>query len=140
MQRYETHGQSFHLGKLSHLFPVAADVQDIIALVPALASDKNGRRAILYLLTPTSTRHFIPSTLSTLSASAQKARDIGTSKKDPAIRRKELVSYASPGLLEVMAEKGAELVRDPGAGLLVQEVMLYAEGGGFLCISGAELH
>lgn len=106
-----------------------AFVADIVALVPTLASDKNGRRAVLYLLTPTSTRHFIPSTLSSLSASAEKAREIGTSKKDPATRRKELVGYASPGLLEVMAEKGAELVRDPGAGLLVQEIMLYAQGG-----------
>ena len=97
--------------------------------MPALASDKNGRRAILYLLTPTSTRHFIPSTLSSLAASAQKARELGTSKKDPVVRRKELVSYASPGLLEVVAEKGGELVRDPGAGLLIQEVMLYSEGG-----------
>lgn len=106
-----------------------AFVADIVALVPTLASDKNGRRAVLYLLTPTSTRHFIPSTLSSLSASAEKAREIGTSKKDPATRRKELVGYASPGLLDVIAEKGAELVRDPGAGLLVQEIMLYAQGG-----------
>lgn len=106
-----------------------AFVTDIIALTSELASDKNGRRAILYLLTPTSTRHFIPSTLSILAASADQARELGTSKKDPAIRRKELLAYASPPLLEAIAEKAEELVRDPGSGLLVQEVMLYAEGG-----------
>lgn len=108
-----------------------AFVADIVALVPTLASDKNGRRAVLYLLTPTSTRHFIPSTLASLAASAEKAREIGTSKKDPATRRKELVGYASPGLLEVLADRGAELVRDPGAGLLVQEIMLSAQGGAY---------
>jgi pumilio family protein 6 len=106
-----------------------AFVTDIIALTPSLASDKNGRRAIMYLLTPTSTRHFIPSTLSILSAAADQARELGTSKKDPAIRRKELLAYASPPLLEAIAEKAEEMVRDPGAGLLVQEIMLYAEGG-----------
>jgi pumilio family protein 6 len=106
-----------------------AFVSDIVALTPSLASDKNGRRAILYLLTPTSTRHFMPSTLAILSAAAQTARDIGTSKKDPATRRKEIVGYAAPGLLDVVAEKGEELVRDPGAGLLVQEIMLCSTGG-----------
>lgn len=106
-----------------------AFVSDIVALTPSLASDKNGRRAILYLLTPTSTRHFMPSTLATLSAAAQTARDIGTSKKDPATRRKEILGYAAPGLLDVVAEKAEELVRDPGAGLLVQEIMLSTTGG-----------
>jgi pumilio family protein 6 len=106
-----------------------AFVADIISLIPTISSDKNGRRAILYLLTPTSTRHFIPTTLASLAASAQLARDLGTSKKDPATRRKELVGYASPGLLDIVADKGVEMVRDPGAGLVVQEIMLYAQGG-----------
>jgi pumilio family protein 6 len=96
--------------------------------VPSLASDKNGRRAILYLLIPTSTKHFIPSTLSSLASSAQLARDLGTSKKEPATRRKELVGYASAGLLEAVASHAEELVRDAGAGLLVQEVILHAQG------------
>ncbi|ORY32253.1 armadillo-type protein [Naematelia encephala] len=105
-----------------------AFVSDIIGLAPGLVEDKNGRRVLLYLLTPTSTRHFLPSTLSTLATSAQLARTVGTSKKDPAIRRKELVGYASEGLIKLVADKGEELVRDPGAGLLVQEIMLYTEG------------
>jgi pumilio family protein 6 len=108
-----------------------AYITDIITLAPTLAFDKNARRVILYLLNPTSTRHNIPSTLSSLSASAQAARDAGTSKKDPVVRRKELLSAASPGLIGFIGEKGDELVRDPGAGLLVQEIMLSAEGGEF---------
>ncbi len=51
------------------------------------------------------------------------------SKKDPVVRRKELLSYASEGLLQLVGEKGEEMVRDPGAGLLVQEIMVYAVGG-----------
>jgi pumilio family protein 6 len=57
------------------------------------------------------------------------AREAGTSKKDPATRRKELLDYASPGLLAMIAEKGEEMVRDAGAGLVVQEVMLLTVGG-----------
>jgi pumilio family protein 6 len=57
------------------------------------------------------------------------AREAGTSKKDPVTRRKELLDYASPGLLAMIAEKGEEMVRDAGAGLVVQEVMLLTIGG-----------
>ncbi|KAK8869901.1 hypothetical protein IAR55_000469 [Kwoniella newhampshirensis] len=105
-----------------------AFVSDIVGLASDLAFDKHGRRVILYLLTPTSTRHYIPSQLSSLAASAQSAKEIGTSKKDTETRRKELLVQASEGLLKVVAEKGVEMVKDPGAGLVVQEIMLIAQG------------
>jgi pumilio family protein 6 len=103
--------------------------QDIVELGADLASDVTGRRSLLYPVLPTSTKHYIPSTLSSLAASAETAREAGTSKKDPATRRKELLEYASPGLLSMIAEKGEEMVRDPGSGLVVQEVMLMTVGG-----------
>ncbi|WVQ77987.1 hypothetical protein IAT38_000068 [Cryptococcus sp. DSM 104549] len=105
-----------------------AFVTDIVAIAPELAFDKHGRRVLLYLLSPTSTRHNIPSTLSSLLASSMSAKDLGTSKKDPVTRRRELLTQASEGLLAAVAEKGEAMVRDPGAGLVVQEVMLYAQG------------
>jgi pumilio family protein 6 len=110
-------------------FTGKADQQDIVELGAELASDVTGRRSLLYPVLPTSTKHYIPSTLSSLSASAEIAREAGTSKKDPATRRKELLDYASPGLLEMIASKGEEMVRDAGAGLVVQEVMLHTIGG-----------
>lgn len=108
-----------------------AFVSDIVSLAPELAFDKHGRRAIFYLLTPTSTRHFIHASLSSLVESAQKSKELGTSKKDMDVRRKELLSYANEGLVKLVEEKGEEMVRDPGAGLVVQEIMLYAQGGKF---------
>lgn len=105
-----------------------AFVADIIALAPTLAFDKNGRRAILYLLTPTASRHFMPSTLTSLAASATQARELGTSKKDPAVRRAEILASASALLIAFVADKAAELVADPGAGLMVQEIMLSTTG------------
>ncbi|WVN85230.1 uncharacterized protein L203_100375 [Cryptococcus depauperatus CBS 7841] len=105
-----------------------AFVSDIVSTADSLAFDKHGRRVLLYLLMPNTTRHFMPQTLSFLSASREQAREIGTSKKDQEVRRKELLSQASEGLIKLIEEKGDEMVRDPGAGLVVQEVMLYAQG------------
>lgn len=106
-----------------------AFVSDLVGLTTELAGDKNGRRAILYLLTPTSTKHFLPSVVKDLGESSEMARTFGTSKKDKDVRRKELVGYASEGLLEVVKGNAEGMVRDPGSGLVVQEIMLYTEGG-----------
>ncbi|WWC69567.1 uncharacterized protein I206_103510 [Kwoniella pini CBS 10737] len=105
-----------------------AFVSDVVGLATNLAFDKQGRRALLYLLTPTSTKHFMPQTISSLAASAASAKELGTSKKDTELRRKELLGYASEGLLKAVEEKGDEMVRDPGAGMVVQETLLYAQG------------
>lgn len=96
-----------------------------------LFESKLGRRVPLYLLTPRSKRHFIPSTIALL-AYHDTARAL-TSKKDPAVRTSELRKAVSPGLIEVIKDdvQGA-LVRDAGASLLVGEVLLYAEDGEFL--------
>ncbi|TYJ56605.1 hypothetical protein B9479_002697 [Cryptococcus floricola] len=105
-----------------------AFVGDIVALGPSLAFDKQGRRALLYLLAPTSTRHFMPTTISSLAANQKLAKELGTSKKDADARRKELMSQANEGLLKLVEEKGDEMVRDPGAGLLLQEILLNTTG------------
>lgn len=106
-----------------------AFVADLVALTTELAGDKNGRRALVYLLVPESTKHFLPATIRDLKETADLARELGTAKKDKDVRRKELVGYASEGLLGVVAEKGGDMVRDPGSGLLIQEIMLHSTGG-----------
>jgi len=130
-QRYQAHGQDLCQCMLDPLkfLRITANKQDVVELGAELASDVTGRRSLLYPILPTSTKHYIPSTLSSLATSAEIAREAGTSKKDPATRRKELLDYASPGLLEMIATKGEEMVRDPGSGLVVQEVMLLTIGG-----------
>lgn len=92
-----------------------------------LALHKTGRRVLLYLLAPRSTRHFIPSTVKDLEATDASAA--ATSKKDKNVRRKELKAAISPDLLKLVEERGEELMRDAGASLLVIEVMLDADGG-----------
>ncbi|GMK55421.1 hypothetical protein CspeluHIS016_0204770 [Cutaneotrichosporon spelunceum] len=103
-----------------------AFVSDLVAIAHDLAGDKHGRRALLYLLSPSS-RHFLPATLTSLASSSATAH-AGTSKKDAAVRRRELLAAASPGLLALVAEHADTLVRDPGSGLLVTEILLHATG------------
>lgn len=94
--------------------------------LPTLFLSKLGRRVPLYLLTPRSKRHFIPSTIALLSYH-DAARAL-TSKKDAAVRSAELRKAVSPGLLDVIREDlEGTLVRDAGATLLVGEVLLYAD-------------
>jgi len=96
-------------------------------LAPGLAMHKTGRRVLLYLVTPRSTRHFIPSTIKDLEATDATAA--ATSKKNKETRRKELRAAISPDMIKLVADQGEELMRDAGASLLVTEIMLEAEGG-----------
>jgi hypothetical protein len=56
-----------------------------------------------------------------------------TSKKDVDVREKEIRQAASEGsgLLRLIGERERvdEMCRDPGASILLGEIMLYAEGG-----------
>jgi pumilio family protein 6 len=105
-----------------------AFVTDVIALAPSLLEDGIGRRSVLYVLTPTASRHYMPSTLALLAKGAAQAKELGTSKKDAAVRRKELVTYGSEGLLQLVADKGADLLKDDGAALAIAELMLHTTG------------
>lgn len=77
--------------------------------------------------------------MSSLLAETDAIRE-ATSKKDPDLRRAEILKAASEPLIELLEggsgdggekDKGCveELMRDPGGSLLVTEIMLNAEGG-----------
>ncbi len=88
---------------------------------------KIGRRVLLYLLVPRSSKYFIPSTVAQLVATDASAAK--TAKKQPAIRRQELRASADEGFLTLAQSKGEEMLRDAGASLLLTEIVLYAQGG-----------
>jgi pumilio family protein 6 len=92
-----------------------------------LATDKQGRKVLLYLLTPRSSRHFIPSTVAQLKQVDEAAAK--TSKKDKDIRRKELKDVISPDLIKLVEDQGEQLLRETGSSLLVAEILLSAVGG-----------
>ncbi len=96
-------------------------------MMPELAMHKIGRRVLLYLLVPRSSKYFIPSTITQLVATDEAASK--TSKKNATTRREELRSAANEGFIKLAAEHGEEMIREAGASLLLTEIMLFAVGG-----------
>ncbi|KAI0674047.1 ARM repeat-containing protein [Trametes maxima] len=101
-------------------------VADIVTSAPSLYTSSQGRRSIIYLVAPRTRRHFTPAQIATLAETDSiRAK---TSKKDDELRASEIRKAASEGLLQWIAESGAEVARDTGGSLVVCEVMLEAEG------------
>jgi pumilio homology domain family member 6 len=99
----------------------------------ALLASPQGRRALLYLVVPRSSRHFTPAQVRSI-AETDGVRDgvegqEGTSKKDAEVRRREVREAASEELIKGVVVEGGEVWRDPGGSLVVGDVMLYTEGG-----------
>lgn len=102
-------------------------VSDIVASAPTLYASPQGRRALFYLVSPRTRRHFTPAQIATLAETDLiRAK---TSKKDDAVRTSEIRKAASEGLLSWIAQSGTDISRDPGGSLVVLEVMLEADGG-----------
>lgn len=101
-------------------------VAEIVNVAPKLYTTVQGRRALLYLISPRSRRHFTPAqTASLAETDAVRAK---TSKKSAESREAEIRKSASDGLLEWVQSSGKTLIRDPGASLVVTDIMLYADG------------
>ncbi|RXW23535.1 hypothetical protein EST38_g2307 [Candolleomyces aberdarensis] len=101
-------------------------VSEIVDAAPKLYTTVQGRRSLLYLVIPRSRRHFTPAQIASLSETDPiRAK---TSKKDTSSRESEVRKAASDGLVNWIKENAGILVRDPGASLVVGEVLLFAEG------------
>ena len=119
-----THAQnSFSDTKLT----VKSLVADIVAAASSLYASSQGRRSLIYLVSPRTRRHFTPAQITTLGETDPVRAK--TSKKDNDLRISEIRKAASEGLLAWIAEKGADVSRDTGGSLVVCEVMLEGEGG-----------
>ncbi|KAK7689468.1 hypothetical protein QCA50_007260 [Cerrena zonata] len=101
-------------------------VADIVASASKLYTSPQGRRSLIYLVSPRTRRHFTPAQISLLAETDPIRAQ--TSKKDPLLRTQEIRKAGSESLLEWIAEEGVDVLRDPGGSLVVGEIMLYAEG------------
>ncbi|KAI0683160.1 ARM repeat-containing protein [Cytidiella melzeri] len=101
-------------------------VADIVASASTLYTSPQGRRSLIYLVSPRTRRHFTPAQINLL-AETDAARS-QTSKKDDKLRTEEVCKAASESLLSWITKNGADIMRDPGGSLVVTEVMLYSEG------------
>ncbi|KAJ7139088.1 puf family RNA-binding protein [Mycena epipterygia] len=91
-----------------------------------LCQTQQGRRALLYLIVPRTRRHFTPAQIASLAETDEvRAR---TSKKTQEVREAEIRAGASEALIKWVKDKGALLLRETGASLVVTEIMLFADG------------
>ncbi|CAK7210768.1 Pumilio y domain member 6 [Sporothrix curviconia] len=93
------------------------------------ANDLNARTTILYLFEGPS-RALFPASHAADLALLEEIHEIRktTSKKDPEVRRKELIAAVSPQLLAAIATAPAELVATSFGCQLVTDVLLFATG------------
>ncbi|KAF2460874.1 armadillo-type protein [Lineolata rhizophorae] len=96
------------------------------AKILALASHGHGRIPLLYPLAGAQ-KWFFPEQDAALLAEIQVARAT-TSKKDPQVRRREVVRAISGPVLATIAARSAEFLRDPFACHMVAEVLLEGDG------------
>ncbi|ERT01282.1 uncharacterized protein SPSK_07141 [Sporothrix schenckii 1099-18] len=94
-----------------------------------VANDLNARTTILYLFEGAS-RALFPASHAADVALLEEIHAIRTttSKKDPEVRRKELIAAVSPQLLAAIAAAPAELVATSFGCQLVTDVLLFATG------------
>ncbi|TDZ61893.1 Pumilio-like proteiny domain family member 6 [Colletotrichum trifolii] len=87
------------------------------------------RTTLLYLLEGQSKALF-PASMSENLAILKEVHEIRqtTSKKEPEVRRKELVAAMSPALIEAVQKEAANLIGDPFGCQLVADVLLSADG------------
>ncbi|EDO42548.1 predicted protein [Nematostella vectensis] len=120
-----------HLVMLS-LFDVVDDTvlvkkiifPEIIANLKDIAQDTYGRKVLLYLLMPRASTHFHPDIVELL----KKGDNNQYSKKDPELRRKELLDAISPSLVQLVCDHGEELMMDKGTCQLVMAALSNCTG------------
>ncbi|XP_029469187.1 pumilio homolog 3 [Rhinatrema bivittatum] len=124
-------------GEFSHLVLLAAFdciddtklvkqliISEIISSLSSIASNKYGRKVLLYLLSPRDPAHFVPEIIKVLQQGDENAH----SKKDTEIRRRELLEAISPALLKYLQENAQEMVMDKAMCVLVANILESAHG------------
>ena len=101
---------------------------ELIAELSSLATHPHGTLPLLQLLSPRDKRYFSPEQLSVMGS----AESTPTSKKEPATRRRELLTTLLPPLLALCAERAVELACSPHGSAILYEALRVAaadEGG-----------
>ncbi|XP_039086783.1 pumilio homolog 3 [Hyaena hyaena] len=117
-------------------------ISEIISSLPNIINDKYGRKVLLYLLRPRDPAHTVREIIEVL----QKGDGNAHSKKDPAIRRRELLESVSPALLSYLQGHAGELVLEKSACVLVPGILGAAVGDAqpamhaIASLAAAELH
>ncbi|XP_024410830.2 pumilio homolog 3 isoform X2 [Desmodus rotundus] len=117
-------------------------ISEIISSLHNIVNDKYGRKVLLYLLSPRDPAHTVREIIEVL----QKGDGNAHSKKDPEIRRRELLESISPALLSYLQGHAQEVVLDKSACVMVPDILRAAVGdvqpamNAIASLAAAELH
>ncbi|KAI8509258.1 hypothetical protein Bbelb_131060 [Branchiostoma belcheri] len=101
-----------------------AILQELLQSVADLVQDQHGRKVLLYLLCGRHHGHIHPDILKLL----QQGDGNETSKKDPAMRRQELLEFVSAPLLKFFSQNTKDLVFDKAQSQVALATLEYAHG------------
>ncbi|XP_044029953.1 pumilio homolog 3 [Siniperca chuatsi] len=133
----KTYMVKFATGEFGHLVLLAmfdcvddtklvkqAVLSEILSSLDEVISNKYGKKVMLYLLSPRDPAHLLPEIIKVLEQGDGNTH----SKKDMAIRRKELLEVVSPPLLEFLRDNAATMVMDKATSVTVSDILASACG------------
>ncbi|KAJ1207038.1 hypothetical protein NDU88_002430, partial [Pleurodeles waltl] len=133
----KTYIEKIATGEFSHLVLLAAFdciddtklvkqlvISEMIGSLSSIINNKYGKKVLLYLLSPRNNAHFLPELVKVL----QQGDGNTHSKKDPVVRRRELLEAVSPPLLKYLEDHARELVMDKASCVLVPSILESALG------------
>ncbi|XP_076020381.1 pumilio homolog 3 [Genypterus blacodes] len=133
----KTYMVKFATGEFGHLVLLAimdcvddtklvkqAVLSEILLSLEEVISNKYGKKVLLYLLSPRDPAHLLPEIIKVLEQGDGNAH----SKKDMAVRRKELLEVVSPPLLDYLRDNAATMVMDKATSVTVSDILASACG------------
>uniref|UniRef100_A0A3P8TS50 Pumilio RNA-binding family member 3 n=1 Tax=Amphiprion percula TaxID=161767 RepID=A0A3P8TS50_AMPPE len=133
----KTYMVKFATGEFGHLVLLAmfdcvddtklvkqAVLSEILASLDEVIGNKYGKKVLLYLLSPRDPAHLLPEIIKVL----EKGDGNAHSKKDAAIRRKELLEVVSPPLLEYLHDNAATMAMDKATSVTISDILASACG------------
>lgn len=133
----KTYIAKFATGEYAHLVLLAAFdciddtklvkqiiITEMLTCLSEIMSNKHGKKVLLYLLSPRDPAHLLPELIQLL----QKGDGNVHSKKDVAIRRKELLQAISSPLLNYLCKNTQSMVMDKANSVAVSDILGSAVG------------
>uniref|UniRef100_H3CY95 Pumilio homolog 3 n=1 Tax=Tetraodon nigroviridis TaxID=99883 RepID=H3CY95_TETNG len=133
----KTYMVKFATGEFGHLVLLAvfdcvddtklvkqAVLSEMLSSLDEVINNKYGKKVLLYLLSPRDPAHLLPEIIKMLERGDGNAH----SKKDTAVRRKELLDAVSPALLEYLCSNARAMVTDKATSVTVSDILASACG------------
>ncbi|KAG7235619.1 hypothetical protein INR49_002429 [Caranx melampygus] len=101
-----------------------AVLSEILSSLDEVITNKYGKKVLLYLLSPRDPAHLLPEIIKVLERGDGNTH----SKKNVAVRRKELLEVVSPPLLQYLCDNAATMVMDKATSVTVSDILASACG------------